>query len=181
MLTGTVPFPGETPVAIILAHLHQPPPSPRSLNPAIPDAVERVLLKCLAKRPQDRYPSANTVIKALEATRQRAQPSKPSAQPPQRSAQDRQPTRPEITISGDPKQTIEYATLKLDLRSQRLMWNGIGMEKARDLLSKELQKLRADGWELAGSLQDPGVFQRAKTMSGPMIREAVLLLRRVRA
>ncbi len=183
MLTGSVPFPGDTPVAIILAHLHQPPPSPRSLNPKIPEQVEAIVLRCLAKKPQDRYPSASEVLRAIESTRpyrrddrhRSGRGVRPST-PPQPMPQHQEPLR-----NIDALQTIEYAEMRVDLRSEKLLWNGRGMEQARELLRQRLRELRFQGWELAGSLHDPGVIEKARTMSGPMIKEAVLLLRRVRA
>jgi serine/threonine protein kinase len=58
MLTGRVPFTAESPVAIFLRHLQTPPPSPREFNSEIPAAVEAVVLKALAKDPNERYQEA---------------------------------------------------------------------------------------------------------------------------
>jgi serine/threonine protein kinase len=69
LLTGKVPFTSETtPLAIIHKHIHEPPPNPRSLRPDLPEAVEQVLLKALAKDPQDRYQSAGELVRMLEKT-----------------------------------------------------------------------------------------------------------------
>ena len=65
MLTGRTPFTGETPVAVALAHMHKPLPLPRSLNPDLPEEVEAVLLKVLAKAPGDRYESCKAVTESL--------------------------------------------------------------------------------------------------------------------
>jgi serine/threonine protein kinase len=64
MLAGRVPFPGNTP-ATLNAHLNLPPPAPRDLNPQLPSQVEQVLLKALAKNPNDRYQSAVELARAL--------------------------------------------------------------------------------------------------------------------
>ncbi len=66
MFAGRVPFSSDTPYATILAQINEPPPSPRSLNPKIPPAVERVLLKSLAKEPRQRYASIREMMRALE-------------------------------------------------------------------------------------------------------------------
>jgi serine/threonine-protein kinase len=58
MLTGTVPFRGATPVAILYRHVREDPAPPRLLNPEVPPALEAVCLKALAKRPEDRYQTA---------------------------------------------------------------------------------------------------------------------------
>jgi len=67
LLTGQLPFSGATPMALLMMQTQQPPPAPRSLNPEIPPAVEAVVLKLLAKRPEDRYQTAAEVVAALRA------------------------------------------------------------------------------------------------------------------
>jgi hypothetical protein len=66
MLTGQVPFMADTPMGIVMQHILNPPPPPRSLNPAIPEAVERVVFKALAKDPNDRFASAGEMAAALK-------------------------------------------------------------------------------------------------------------------
>jgi eukaryotic-like serine/threonine-protein kinase len=58
MLTGEVPFTGDTPVEIAMKHLNEPPPPPSSVAPGIPADLDRVVLRVLAKDPEDRYQSA---------------------------------------------------------------------------------------------------------------------------
>ena len=65
MLTGRLPFQAETPVAIALAHLHKPLPPPRSINPDLPESLEAVLFKALAKAPGDRYQDGVSMMRAL--------------------------------------------------------------------------------------------------------------------
>jgi basic membrane protein A len=67
MLVGKVPFQAETPMAVLLKHIHDPLPLPRSVNPDIPEAIERVVLKAMAKDPEDRFQTAGDLAKALEA------------------------------------------------------------------------------------------------------------------
>lgn len=55
MLTGGVPFDADTPLAIIMKHINDPLPSPRSLEPSVPEALEMILLKTLAKNPDERH------------------------------------------------------------------------------------------------------------------------------
>jgi serine/threonine protein kinase len=54
MVTGQVPYRAETPMAVVLQHIHAPPPSPCSVNPEVPQDVELVILKAMAKSPDDR-------------------------------------------------------------------------------------------------------------------------------
>jgi hypothetical protein len=67
MLTGRVPFQAATPAAVILAQMQDPLPPPRSVNPQLSEAIEASLLKGLAKRPGDRFPTASAMIQSLAA------------------------------------------------------------------------------------------------------------------
>jgi serine/threonine protein kinase len=65
MVTGTTPFQGQTPMQIAMHHLHVPPSSPRTLRPDLPPIAEQVILRLLAKRPEDRYIRAQDVASAF--------------------------------------------------------------------------------------------------------------------
>lgn len=65
MATGRPPFDAETPMAIMVMHIHDPLPLPRQVNPRLPEGVERVILKALAKKPEDRYQAASEMARAL--------------------------------------------------------------------------------------------------------------------
>jgi serine/threonine protein kinase len=66
MLAGRPPFDADTPLAILMKHVNDPLPLPRSIDPDIPEPLERVVLKALAKKPEDRYQSAEEMIQALK-------------------------------------------------------------------------------------------------------------------
>ncbi|QBS37772.1 serine/threonine protein kinase [Thermaerobacter sp. FW80] len=66
MLTGRLPFDGDSPVAVAMQHLGQQPPLPSALNPAVPRALEAIVLKALEKNPDCRYPSAAAMRADLE-------------------------------------------------------------------------------------------------------------------
>ncbi len=66
MFTGRVPFSADTPYAIIHDHIYTALPLPTSINPNLSEAIERVLLKTLAKDPTARYASATELMTALE-------------------------------------------------------------------------------------------------------------------
>ncbi len=65
MLTGEPPFDAETPLAILMKHVNDPLPLPRQIEPAIPEPVERVVLKALSKRREARYQNAEEMAGAL--------------------------------------------------------------------------------------------------------------------
>ena len=69
MITGTLPFTGDTALAVIQAHLGQAPEPPRKRAPAlgIPAAVEALILRCMAKKPAGRHATAQALAEALGA------------------------------------------------------------------------------------------------------------------
>lgn len=66
MLTGALPFQGEDPYALLLQHLETTPPPPSTLAPAVPPAVDAVVLRALAKDPQARFPTMGALAAAFE-------------------------------------------------------------------------------------------------------------------
>lgn len=66
MLTGRVPFNGETTVAIAIKHIQSPMPSPREFVPDIPRSVEQIVLKCCEKSPDRRYQNMTELIADLK-------------------------------------------------------------------------------------------------------------------
>ena len=67
MLSGRVPFTGSTAVAIAVKHTIEEPPSLSTLNPTIPRSVSAVVMKAMAKKPENRYASAGELARALRA------------------------------------------------------------------------------------------------------------------
>jgi len=65
MMTGQLPFVGDNPGSIMMAHLQQTPPHPLDLNPDIPPAVAEAILKALEKEPDDRLPTAGKLAEAF--------------------------------------------------------------------------------------------------------------------
>lgn len=72
LIVGCFPFSGEDVLAIIAQHIGAPPPVPSTLTPDITPAVDAVLLKGMAKKPDERYQSAGELIEALAAALQTA-------------------------------------------------------------------------------------------------------------
>ncbi|MBR5420594.1 MAG: Stk1 family PASTA domain-containing Ser/Thr kinase [Lachnospiraceae bacterium] len=66
MITGRVPFNGETTVAVAIKHIQEPMPSPRDYVPEIPISLEKIVLKCTQKSPDRRYQSAPELIEDLK-------------------------------------------------------------------------------------------------------------------
>jgi len=67
MVTGKVPFDADTPLAVIHKHINEPLPSPRTIRDDIPQVLETVIVKALAKEPGERFQSAAELVQAAEA------------------------------------------------------------------------------------------------------------------
>lgn len=71
LLTGSVPFKGDTAVEIALKHMKEKMPSVRKQNPTIPQSVENIILKATAKNPKNRYDSAREMYTDLQTAMDR--------------------------------------------------------------------------------------------------------------
>jgi hypothetical protein len=67
LVVGRVPFSADTPFSIIHDHIYKPLPRPRTINPTVPESVERVLFKALAKNREDRYAKVEDLVSAFRA------------------------------------------------------------------------------------------------------------------
>lgn len=65
MLTGRVPFDADTPVSIALKHMQEKPVEPMKLNPSIPFAINKIIMKAMEKEPSLRYQNATEMLKDL--------------------------------------------------------------------------------------------------------------------
>jgi serine/threonine protein kinase len=91
MLTGRPPFDADTPLAILMKHVNDPLPLPRSIDATVPESFERVVLKALAKRPGDRFQSADEMAQALRDAAKEAETELPE-----------RVTEPDFTVVGVP-------------------------------------------------------------------------------
>ncbi len=99
ILAGRPPFAGDTAIQMIRAHADAAPPPPSQFNGAITPAIESVILRALAKDPQQRHPSAGQMARALEraitvgAVERTPLPVKREAEPAPRPAPEPKPRR----------------------------------------------------------------------------------------
>ena len=66
MLTGDVPFTGESTLKVMYQRLQERPKSPKVVNPSIPTWLDRVIMRCLEKKPEDRYQNAYEILADLQ-------------------------------------------------------------------------------------------------------------------
>jgi serine/threonine protein kinase len=67
MTTGRAPYEGNSPTAVAIKHILDPVPLPRRINPGLPEEVERVIVKAMAKDPKDRFQSVGEMVETLGA------------------------------------------------------------------------------------------------------------------
>jgi tetratricopeptide (TPR) repeat protein len=67
LMTGKVPFDGDTTLSIAYQHKNSLPPHPSMINPLVPEDIAGIILRCLEKDPARRYPEAGEVLSALES------------------------------------------------------------------------------------------------------------------
>lgn len=70
MVTGKLPFQGESPVTVALKHLQETPVAPKSINAGVPESLNRLILKCMEKEPIRRYQSFNEILRDLQKIQQ---------------------------------------------------------------------------------------------------------------
>ena len=135
LLTGQLPFDGNTPTAIALKHIQEPIPALHDLNPNVPPTFEPVVLKAMAKWPDERYQTAHEMAEALEAAwRSSAFGAVPAAHDPTpdyelgahnltqpRAAHHDEPTQPTV-VQAPAAADADTSTIK----TNRLRWIGIG-------------------------------------------------------
>jgi serine/threonine-protein kinase len=98
MVTGRVPYSAETPIAIVFKHIQDPLPPARNIIPDLSEALELVLLKSLAKTPDDRYQSAEEFVHAI----QEAIPFTSAVTPALRAGAPTTPPPPVVTPVSQP-------------------------------------------------------------------------------
>jgi branched-chain amino acid transport system substrate-binding protein len=100
LVTGCKPYTADTPAGVLIKQLNEPLPRPTSLVPDLPNEVEELLLKALAKEPTDRFPDMAAFAEALEKLSHRA--PLPSATVPFQSTQthDTVLAFPEASLTG---------------------------------------------------------------------------------
>jgi len=112
MCTGQLPFNAATPMGIAIKHASEPLPSPRAINPNIPEKIGMVLIKALEKRPEDRYASARELSQAFDRALQLVYDSKvgalkPGVRKPYDATQEYKPEvgdlKDETRIDTEPK------------------------------------------------------------------------------
>ena len=103
LLTGSVPFKGDTAVEIALKHMKEKVPSVRKQNPTIPQSVENIILKATAKNPKNRYDSVREMHADLETALEKDNEKRLVYEYPENDLEETKVIAP---ISKEPKKSV---------------------------------------------------------------------------
>jgi tRNA A-37 threonylcarbamoyl transferase component Bud32 len=176
MLTQRTPFDADTPLAVLMKHLNDPLPLPRQIDPAIPEPFERVVLKALAKCPEDRYQSAKEMAQALREAAEAAGVALPDRiSLPFSFTTAEAPSESVAVFSGTAREKIEdaqFATEDTDATlGQRLAAElAAGQQTSKRVGRQLLGAMSALGRLIIGKKAKPGTTQPA----GRRMNRAVL-------
>ena len=119
MLTGRVPFEGETALAVAMKQKSEPPPDPRGLNPQIPEELRDLVLRCLKKDKRERYQNVDD-LQAELARIERCMPETTGARPSRKPQ-----TSKEITVRLPSKRIWIPVAAALTVLAALLVWQFI--------------------------------------------------------
>jgi len=122
MLTGRLPFLGESPISVALKHLQEPFEQPREVNPYIPQSVENVILRAMRKNPHERYQSAREMLRDLETCLQPQRLNEPALSYLSDEDDEADKTKVVPALRPDMRNTIEAPAVKVSTTEER--WNG---------------------------------------------------------
>jgi eukaryotic-like serine/threonine-protein kinase len=109
MLTGQLPYEGETPIAIALKHAKETPRAPKLINAAVPKALDDVVIKAMGKTPAERYSSAGAMLADLRKVRDAMRMGEPTAW----SAKTAKPARVSEEVEDEERpENVLRSTLK---------------------------------------------------------------------
>jgi serine/threonine protein kinase/Tfp pilus assembly protein PilF len=116
MLTGRLPFEGETPLAVAVRQKSEPPPDPRQVNPQVPDDLAKLVLRCLKKEKGERYQSVPDLLADLSRI-EKCLPETGGVLPLRRS-----PTSKQVTVRLPPRRVWIPAAVVLAALAALIVW-----------------------------------------------------------
>ncbi len=104
MVTGRVPFIADTPLAVIIKHVSDPLPLPSSVKTDIPESIERVILKALAKNPDDRFATVADFAEAWKKSLEQKASSRQDLLTATALPASPRPYQPQAAVAADARQ-----------------------------------------------------------------------------
>jgi serine/threonine protein kinase len=136
MLTGTVPFTAEGPLATAMKHVTELPLPPTKRNPSVPEAMDALVMVLLSKDPEDRYPSAAQLVEDLRRARERLPVAfSGAAGHPETLGEPRSAPLPVLARSprSQPRQRRSVGIRLVALATLLVLLGGLGWDLSRDL------------------------------------------------
>lgn len=144
LYTGDVPFTGETPISIAMLHMQDDPVPPSQKNRSIPEKIEKIILKCLEKDPQDRFQDVSEIVDALDD----------KTKPPKEKVVDVIQTK--ILVADDDADIRKLITIVLEKNGYKVYHASNGeeaiakaIETTPDLICLDLMMPKMDGYQAA--------------------------------
>ncbi|MFA9453797.1 MAG: protein kinase [Candidatus Aminicenantaceae bacterium] len=182
MLTGLVPFDGNTPMSIALKHMTHTPANPRTFNASIPEGLNRLVLKCMEKDPDKRYRTAREVIDELD------QLEVGTPMPERPSVQERPSTRKEtVQKPGSKKSLVAVFGLLGVAAIAILLWQFVFKSRPVETAPPPLPPTLEERLSRAAVLTEAGQLQEALDHLASILEqepqhfEALLLKAEIRA
>jgi tetratricopeptide (TPR) repeat protein/predicted Ser/Thr protein kinase len=137
LLVGRVPFDADTPLAIIFKHISDALPSVRAFRPELPEALERVTYKALAKHPEDRYQKPGELAQALRDALASEHKAETVARTPEPAVSEPPPVT--IAVETPGSESAKAATLAVEREAEEKP--GEALEEAYE--AAELESMKA--------------------------------------
>ena len=179
MVTGHKPYSADTPAALLLKQANDPLPRPRNLVPDLPDRVEKIILKALSKKPEERYSGMEEFIYSLENLLSGHAKMKPAALPfekpiPEESLPPVESVPPEYPPGGDQTTRI---TRKSDVEKARL--EELARQKTA-IEEKARQEAEEKGWREEQARQKAALEKKARLEAEEKARQRAALEEKAR-
>lgn len=133
LITGTVPFNGDTPVSVALKHAQEPIPSIRKKDKSVPQALENVVLKATAKDPRDRYASAQAMKADLDSSLDPERSDEPIFVPNHGNSDDKTIVlpgfKPQKTTAEESKKEEKSEVEETPKKEKKSFWQNVKAHK----------------------------------------------------
>lgn len=136
MLTGRLPFEGETPVFVAIQHINSIPLAPRELNPEIPEALEAITMKAMAPNLENRYSSAEEMLAELKEFRKNPGMPIPVSVAKKVEPEVEEPTRV-ISVAGVTSMEKESQKHREERKNEQKPQQGPQMQRKAEPVRKE--------------------------------------------
>jgi serine/threonine-protein kinase len=161
MVTGELPYEGDTTLGVAMKHVNTPLTPPKELNPAIPDGLNAVVVRLLAKYPGERYPGASELIRDLELVKEGLHPTEATTQVMERVSREERgfgPPIPSYPTSGKKKSRTKGLLLAFLLIAllALLGWGGYSFLPELQTQSQTLDVPEFTGMSLDQARQQAG-------------------------